>query len=223
MGFALSTIAFGLGGCVVADETVAEEMTTEDVGSEAEALNAQPLPSNVFIQSIQASGSGCRTADSVTPILSEDRQSFIVIFNDMQIVYPPGTQLQAKSCVAVLNMHVPQGFQISLGTVNTRGFASLDPGHRARHTSRYFLAGNPLGATFSSGLSGPFENVYQSTDNILLGSTTWSPCGRSVLLGINTSLFLDTSNNRRGASLFNSDTVDGVFRKILHISWRRCT
>ncbi|UQA58838.1 DUF4360 domain-containing protein [Polyangium aurulentum] len=223
MGFALSAFAFSLGGCVAADETAAEESIIEDVGSEAEALVSQPLPSDVFIQSIQASGSGCRTSDSVLPILSDDQQSFIIIFNDMQLVYPPGTQLQSKSCVAVLDMHVPQGFQISLGTVITRGFASLDPGHRARHTSRYFLAGNPLGATFTSVLRGPMEDVYQSTDRILLGSETWSPCGSNVLLGINTSLFLDASSNRRGASLFNTDTTDGVFQKVLHVSWRRCS
>jgi len=223
MGFALSAFAFSLGGCVVADDIPAEEVTMEDVGSEAEALTAQPLPSDVFIQSIQASGSGCRTSDSVVPILSDDQQSFIIIFNDMQLLYPPGTPLQSISCVAVLNMHVPQGIQISLGTVNTRGFASLDPGHRARHTSRYFLAGNPLGATFTTQLRGPFEDVYQSTDQILLGSSTWSPCGRNVLLAMNTSLFLDTTGNRRGASLFNSDTLDGAFRKVLHVSWRRCS
>jgi len=222
MGVVLGAFAVGIAGCVGVDEALADEIEMEDVGSDAEALSAAVLPSDVYIESIQASGSGCRTEDSVLSVLSEDQQSFIVIFNDMQLVYPPGTQLQSKSCVAVLNMHVPQGIQISLGTVNTRGFASLDPGHRARQISRYFLAGNPLGLSYTTLLNGPHEDVYDATDNIVLGSTTWSPCGRSVLLGLNTTLFLDASRNRRGASLLNTDTVDGVFRKVLHVQWRKC-
>jgi hypothetical protein len=203
-------------------EANADEMDREDVGIGAEELNTAPLPSDVYIESIQASGSGCRTADSVVPILSDDQQSFIVIFNDMQVVYPPGSRLQSKSCVAVLNMHVPQGIQISLATVNTRGFASLDPGHRARHISRYFLAGNPVGLSYTSLINGPHEDVYEATDNLLLGSTAWSACGRSVLLAMNTSLFLDTTRNWRGNSLLNTDTRDGSFQKVLHFQWRKC-
>jgi hypothetical protein len=222
MRFVLTALMTGI-ACSVVGEASADEMDTEDVGVAEEELNTATLRSGVYIKSIQASGSGCRTEDSVRSILSDDKLSFVVVFDDMGLAYPSGSQLQAKSCVVVLNLHVPQGIQISLGTVNTRGIVSLDPGHRARFISRYFLAGVPLGLTYTSLLRGPHEDFeYESTDNILLGSANWSPCGSSVLLGLNTTIFLDASRNWRGNSLLNVDDVDGKWRKVLNIQWRKC-
>ena len=215
-------------GCVGPDGDEFASMTVEEPDlAEAEApltmLSAQPSIDNIFIQSITASGSGCRTSDSVVPIISEDRRSFIIIFNDMQLTYPPGTLRQNISCVAVLKLNVPQGIQVSVGTINTRGYASLDSGHNATQISRYFFGGESIGSTFRTPLRGPFENVYTFTDQVAFSSVVWSPCGSTRDFAINTSLNLDTSGNPRGAALFNNDTIDGVFKKVLHIQWRPCS
>jgi hypothetical protein len=214
-------------GCVGSDVDEFTSMTVDDpeLGAAETAmttLSAQPGLNDIFIEKITASGSGCRTSNSVVPVIGDDRQSFIIIFNDMQLVYPPGTLRQNISCNAVVQLHVPEGIQVSVATVNTRGFAKLDRGHAGQQISRYFFAGQPLGSTFRTPLSGPFEKTYTFSDDVLFGSGIWSPCGESRPFAINTQLFLDTSGNPRGAALFNTDTVDGVFRKILHIQWRPC-
>ncbi|UQA58837.1 DUF4360 domain-containing protein [Polyangium aurulentum] len=220
------TLAF-VAGCASSDDGEFEPMTVEEPElGEAEApltaLSTQPSIDNIFIQSITASGSGCRTSDSVASVISDDGQSFIIIFNDMQLTYPPGTQKQSISCVAVLKLHIPQGFQVSVGTINTSGFANLDWGHSALQLSRYFFGGVPVGSTFRTPLRGPLEDVYRFTDQVPLESLVWSPCGSVRDFAINTSLSLDTSGNPRGVALFNNDTIDGVFKKVLHIRWRTC-
>jgi len=211
-------------GCVGEDVDEFAPMADEgqEIGATSAALSAQPSPSDIYIEDIIPSGSGCRTDDSVTSVIGHDGQSFIIIFNDMQLTYPPGTLIQNKSCVAVLKLHVPQGIQVSVATVNTSGFASLEHGHSAVQYSRYFFAGQPLGGSFRTPIVGPHEDIYRFTDQVAFSSLVWSPCGASRDFAINTTLNLNTSGNRRGAALFNNDTIDGAFQKVLHLQWRNC-
>src|SRR5688572_27285850 len=90
----LAALAFPfVAGCVGADVDEFASMTDEvpEISETSTALSAQPDVNSVYVQDIRASGSGCRTADSVNHVIGADGQSFIIVFNDMQLTYPPGT------------------------------------------------------------------------------------------------------------------------------------
>jgi hypothetical protein len=213
-------------GCVAEDVDEFAPMTdeAEEIGVTSAALSEQPNVNDIYIQKIIASGSGCRPEDDpVTSVIGPDGRSFIVIMPGMALNYsPPGALIQNKSCVAVLNLHVPQGIQVSVATVNTSGFASLGKWHSAAQYSRYFFAGQPLGSTFRTALVGPHDDVYRFTDQVAFASLIWSPCGASRDFAINTTVNLNTSYNRSQPAFISNDTLDGEFRKELHIQWRSC-
>lgn len=227
MFMGLAALSFSLvAGCVGADVEDFAAMTddaddTAEVGSIASPLSAQPSVNDIYIREIRANGSGCPSG-TVSSVIGADGQSFVIIFNDMQLAYPPGNFAQTKSCTAVLQLHVPQGLQVSVGTINTSGYASLAQGHRAAQFSTYSFAGQPLAGTFRTPLNGPFEDVYRFTDQVAISSLVWSRCGAQAPFMINTTLSLNTGNNRQGTAVLSNDTIDGEFKKILHIQWRYC-
>ncbi len=189
-------------------------------GVASEALEG-PTASDVYIEDIHAGGSGCNP-DTVLPVIALDRKSFVLVFTDMQLQNPNHRSLQFKNCLANVRLHVPQGWQVSLATVNTRGFAALDWGIRARQSSSYFFAGNPLGTQYHSQLVGPVEKDYVFTDDIPFESHIWSQCGRSEIFAIDTRLYLNATRNPDGNAIFNTTDVDGAFKKVFHLEWRPC-
>jgi hypothetical protein len=71
--------------------------------------------------------------------------------------------VQNVNCVSNINLQVPGGFQVSLASVTTRGYAYLPPKVRARVTTQYFLAGSPIDIGLHSELVGPTTTRSSST------------------------------------------------------------
>jgi hypothetical protein len=207
----------------LASNQAQEDVATGEATDGLEALiTASPTPSDVYIESITTGGTGCPDPSTVSTLISSDRRSFLVIFDQMELDYPPAPYVQNISCVAGVRLHIPNGWQFSVATVTTRGYAFLSPGIKARQTSDYFFAGNPIGAAYHSTLVGPFDDLYSFTDDVGFGSTVWSPCGGSAIFAINTMLNLNALGNKNGTTVFNTDTVDGAFRKVVHWQWQPC-
>jgi hypothetical protein len=181
-----------------------------------------PGPSDVYIQSISTGGVGCPDPSTVTAIISDDRTSFLVIFDEMVLEYPPGPKVKNTNCVAGVKLHIPNGWQFSVATVDTRGYAYLDPGMRARQTSQYFFAGNPLATVYHSSLLGYMDGNYSFTDAIPFTSIVWSPCGGSSIFAIDTQLNLNAIQSPNGLGYFNTTSLDGKFKKEVHWQWAQC-
>jgi hypothetical protein len=181
-----------------------------------------PDPSEVYIESISTGGTGCREDESVD--IDFTGSTFQILFRDMLLekLNEDTRLVQNINCAAGIQLHIPQGWQFSVATINTRGYAYLDPRIRARETSEYWFAGRRLEQTFRSTLTGPYDDDFDFTDRVGFESTVWSPCGTSAIFSVNTSLNLNASSNRTGAAIFNAQTLDGSFEKVLHFSWRRC-
>lgn len=186
------------------------------------APQTAPDPNDVYIEDIEAIGAGCPNDSSYEYLISDDKTSFIIMFKDMLLENPPGPAVKTTNCQAAVKLHVPGGWQVSLATVNTRGYAYLEHKLRARQTSAYIFAGVPLGAKVHTELKGPFDDYYDYTDVIPLESVVWSPCGESAIFGINTTLNLNAAANKKGQGIFNTTDVDGQFRKIVHWQWKKC-
>lgn len=182
----------------------------------------QPDPNELYIEDIKTGGPGCKTPDTVTTIISEDKKSFLILYDDMQIRNPGGSKVKTINCAAGVRLHVPGGWQVALATVNTRGYLYLENKLRARQTSNYFFAGKPIGAYAHSEFKGPYDDFYEFSDQVPFESLVWSACGTSAIFGINTTLNLNAAANPTGEGIFSTDTTDGMFQTLLLWQFRKC-
>lgn len=207
-----------------ATEDYAEfERTQDPLELTGPALSFEGDPDDVYIESISTGGTGCPNPYTVTPVISDDRKSFLLIFDEMVLEYPPGPRIQNKICSAGIKLHIPGGWQVALATVNIRGYAYLDKGIRARQTSKYFFAGNPISFAPHATLKGPFDDLYDFTDEVPFQSLVWSPCGGSAIFGIQSVLNLNALGNPHGYGIFSNDTIDGQFRQLFLLQWKKCS
>ncbi|PRP98624.1 DUF4360 domain-containing protein [Enhygromyxa salina] len=190
----------------------------------ADQLAALPDPNDVYIEGIIANGAGCPSnkPGSVVSQIATDQKSFILIFQDMLLENPPGPPIKTTNCLASVKLHVPNGWQVSVATVNTRGYAFLEKGLTARQTSNYFFAGDPIGFSAHTQLKGYYDDFYVFTDKVPFQSVVWSKCGASAIFAINTTLNLNAIKNKKGYGIFNTTDVDGAFKKQLHWQWKKC-
>jgi hypothetical protein len=202
------------------------EIGNDEVQPEAPALPGKldmlPSPNDVWIESVNAFGIGCPGPGSTQVDIASSKQSFIIIFKDMLLTNPGGAPIKTTNCVASVKLHIPGGWQVSVATINTRGYAFLESGMKARNTTNYFFAGDPVGYAAHTELQGPYDGLYTFTDQVPFQSVVWSPCGTSSIFAIDTSMVLNAISNPSGNGIFNNTTLDGSFKKILHLQWQQC-
>jgi hypothetical protein len=179
-------------------------------------------PNDVWIESVQAFGLGCSTPNSTLTDISPDRKSFIVIFKDMVLENPGGLPVKTTNCQASVQLHVPNGWQVSVASITTRGYAYLDQGIKAKNSNKYFFAGDPLAYVAHTEMVGPYDDFYDFYDQVPFQSVVWSKCGASALFEINTTLLLNAKANKTGIGIFNTTSQDGNFEKVMHMQWQPC-
>jgi hypothetical protein len=181
-------------------------------------------PDELYIEEIKTNGRGCPADDpgSVETVISDDKKSFVILYRDMALEFPPGPKVKNMSCNAAVKLHIPNGYQVALATVNTRGYLYLEKGITARETSIYYFAGNPLGSYPHTTIKGPHDDFFTFSDNIPFESLVWSDCGTSAIFGINTNMNLNANANPDGLAIFTTDVTDAVFRTLVHWQIRAC-
>ena len=115
---------------------------------------------------------------------------------------------------------MPQGFSISVIKVDYRGYTFIPRGARVRFDVEYFFAGS-RGPRITENMSGPRDENYLLTDNLLASAVVWSACGADTNLRINTSLIAQTNRNRDDV-LATLDSTDVDTKIVYHLQWRRC-
>jgi len=200
----------------------ATDLQTGQLGAAASAIVPVPddAPPGVSIQKVTTGGSGCVDPDTLAVMIAPDGSSFLVIFDEMLLDYPPAPPVKHVNCVATVKLQVPEGWRFSVATVTTRGYAYLSSGQSARLASKYFFSGSPPGGMRFSTLTGPHDDDYTFTDDIASGG--WSKCGGASIFHIHTTLTLDAVKNRDDAAYLNAQTVDGALKKTLYWQWERC-
>lgn len=166
-------------------------------------------------------GSGC-PAGTASVTVSPNQKAISVLFDQFvaESGGATGRRIDRKSCNLTIPVYVPSGYSIGIFQVDYRGFNSLPSGSRARFEAEYFWAG-ARGPRTVQEFSGPLNRSFFVQDELLTRNIVWTPCGDSVNLRVNASIFNQT-NWRNDQTLSMVDSADVTGELIYHIQWRRC-
>ncbi|KAJ3007068.1 hypothetical protein HKX48_009324 [Thoreauomyces humboldtii] len=191
----------------------------------APATTTTPAPTDVYIKTIQYNGSGCPISPpSASVVISDDKESFTVLFSSFVAQAGPGIARteNRKNCQLNIGLHIPSGFQVSIASVDFRGWAQLDSKVNGLQTSNYYFQGDHQTVSTQCPLSGPMTDDYEVSKQVTFGSLSWSPCGEDSNININTSIFVDNSKATKSSGLLTTDSVDGKVTQIYGFTWQKC-
>ena len=166
-------------------------------------------------------GSGC-PAGSVSTTLSPDSKTLSLIFDQYEVAAggTTGRSYDRKSCNVAIPVHVPNGYSISVFSVDYRGFNHLPYGATSQFNVEYFFAGG-RGPSFRRSFWGALESDYFINNQLAAESLVWSPCGADVNLRTNASLRVNTVANREASATVDSEDVNAAI--VYHVQMRRCS
>lgn len=165
-------------------------------------------------------GNGC-PAGSASAVVAPDGSSLSIIFDQFvtEAGQSTGRSMDRKSCNIAVPVHVPNGFSISIISVDYRGFVSLPMGAQARLTAEYFFAGM-RGPQFARDFRGRQDTDYTFNNALGVQAQVWSPCGADVNLRVNASMMVrNTGWETAMATVDSADFSAGI---IYQIQMRRC-
>ncbi len=165
-------------------------------------------------------GTGCPDGTaSVT--LSPDAKSLSILFDEYYVEAGGSTnkRLDRKSCNIAIPVHVPQGLSVSILTIDYRGFNSLPSGARSVFNVEYFFAGQ-RGPRFSKTFRGELDKDYLITNKLQASALVWSACGADVNLRTNSSIRVQTRQNKEALATVDSEDINAAIK--YQLQWKRC-
>lgn len=184
---------------------------------------ASDAPEYVNIKTIAHGGSGC-PQDTVGQLVASDRKSFTLLFDEFVVEAGPGVDAneKRKNCQISIDLEFPSGWTYSVVGFDYRGYASLDSKVDGKITSKYYFQGSALHKEFSTTLDGSMDDDYLASDTFGVDAISWSPCGDTRALNINTEIFVDNSRKKRNYGLMTVDSLDGSVKQEYRLQWQRC-
>jgi hypothetical protein len=165
-------------------------------------------------------GTGCPDGTaSVT--LSPDAKSLSILFDEYYVEAGGATNksLDRKACNIAIPVHVPQGLSVSILTIDYRGYNSLPSGAKSTFAVEYFFAGTK-GPTFSKSFNGALDKDYTITNKLQAQALVWSACGADVNLRTNSSIRVQTKQNKEAMATVDSQDVSAAI--VYQLQWKQC-
>jgi hypothetical protein len=165
-------------------------------------------------------GTGCPDG-SASVTLSPDAKSLSILFDEYYVEAGGSTNksLDRKSCNIAIPVHVPQGLSVSILTIDYRGYNSLPSGARSVFNVEYFFAGQ-RGPTFSKTFNGSLDKDYLITNKLQASALVWSKCGADVNLRTNSSIRVQTKQNKEALATVDSQDVNAAI--VYQLQWKKC-
>ena len=165
-------------------------------------------------------GTGCPDG-SASVTLSPDAKSLSILFDEYYVEAGGATNksLDRKSCNIAIPVHVPQGLSVSILTIDYRGFNSLPSGARSVFNVEYFFAGQ-RGPRFSKTFRGELDQDYLITHKLPATALVWSACGADVNLRTNSSIRVQTRQNKEALATVDSEDINAAIK--YQLQWKRC-
>lgn len=166
-------------------------------------------------------GSGC-PAGTASVVVSPDQTAISILFDQFiaESGGSTGRRFDRKSCNLAIPVYVPGGYSVSIIAVDYRGFNVLPSGARSRFEAEYFWSG-ARGPRIIRDFFGPLNQGFSVRDELAAHSYVWTPCGASVNLRVNASIYNQT-NYWQQQTLTSIDSADVTGQIVFHLNWRRC-
>ncbi|MEE1941207.1 DUF4360 domain-containing protein [Streptomyces sp. TRM 70361] len=179
----------------------------------------------MVIEVLTVNGSGCPLGTAAVAV-APDNTAFTVTYSDYIASVGVGSKPMdfRKNCQLNLAVRVPQGFTYAIASVNYRGYAYLEKGATATQKAQYFFQGQAETRSGTHQLAGPYDENWQSTDEVPVGSLAWAPCGELRNFNINTELRVSggSSNTAETTSFIAMDSTDGSVNTTYQLAWKEC-
>ncbi len=184
-------------------------------------LTSQAFATGLRLGTPSYGGSGC-PAGTVATILSPDEDTLSLLFDSYiaEAGGDTGKRIDRKACALAIPVRVPQGYSVAVFKVDYRGANIIPQGGYAKFMAEYFWAG-VRGPTIQRNFTGPYNNDFTLTDELVTRNVVWAPCGQSVTLRVNSSVVVQ-SNRYRQQAISSLDSADVSSAVIYHLQWRRC-
>ena len=165
-------------------------------------------------------GTGC-PGGSVSTTLSPDAKSLSLLFDaySVQAGGDTGKSFDRKSCNIAIPVHVPQGLSVSILTIDYRGYNNIPSGGKTTFGVEYFFAGQK-GPTFNKTFNGPLDKDYLITNKLQATALVYSACGADVNLRTNSSIRVQTKQNKEAFASVDSEDVGASVKFLLQ--WKQC-
>lgn len=169
----------------------------------------------------QINGTGCPDG-SASVAISPDQQSLSVLFSayTAEAGNTTGRRVDRRSCNMAIPVSIPQGYSVSLISVDYRGFNAVPAGGYTRFDVEYFWAGI-RGPRFTRQFNGPQADTFNIGHDLLASAMVWSRCGEDVILRVNSSA-MAMANSRMDQTMMIVDSADVSAGIIYHLQWRSC-
>ncbi|MEK6580084.1 MAG: DUF4360 domain-containing protein, partial [Bdellovibrionota bacterium] len=186
-------------------------------------------PSDVRLGNPVMGGDGCvdpvRNIQTASAVLSDDRTSLSILYDaySAQAGRNFGKTFERKHCDLVVPLQVPAGYEVSVMQVDYRGFAAIPQGGSGRFRAEYFFAGEGRGIVTEQRFAPGAMTEYLVPNNLTVES--WSTCGASVNLRVNSSIIAQSNVNGDEAQVTVDSTDANIRNKygvIFHLSFRAC-
>ena len=167
-------------------------------------------------------GNGCPSG-SASVTISPDQSELSILFDQYiaEAGNTTGLPFDRKSCNLSVPVFVPQGYSVAVFKVDYRGFNAIStPTGRTQFTSEYFWAGSQ-GPRMARTFFGPDIQDYTATDDLLVASMVWTPCGDSLNLRVNSSITAIAGADM-GQTMITVDSADISSGLVYHLQWRQC-
>ncbi len=173
----------------------------------SQAAAADPV---YFRAPLNFAGTGCPAG--TIAVSGENTDTLTVMFDQYDAAKPKSnaaSKMWRTSCNFAVPVHVPQGFQASIMTIDWMGYAEGQTELRRK----YFFAGSPFGPSKVDHPVGDY--VLRDAQGHV--SVVWSKCGTDVQLRLNSSI-----KAKSNPSYIAVDTVDLKNKIIFQVQWQKC-
>lgn len=192
------------------------------------------VPEHARIQGVQTSGSGCE-ATQTSVSLSPDLLDLSVLFSNYTLELGAGTPApmapqQQKNCLINVDIEVPEGWALSIQSVDYRGYAHLPVGASAKHQFSYHAQGMPPAHLREAPLAGPLDQEYFFRLEQPAQERPFTPCGPpNIHLRLNSRMALKyppgpqrRAGEVRETALLTLDSADLSLKQDFRLEWKRC-
>jgi hypothetical protein len=165
-------------------------------------------------------GTGC-PGGSVSATLSPDATSLSLLFDGYLVEAggDTGKSFDRKSCNVAIPVHVPQGYAVSILSIDYRGYNNFPKGANSQFNVEYFFAG-ARGPVFSQKFNGPKDEDYLIQNKLTAQTIVYSACGADVNLRTNSSIRVTTTKNQQALATVDSQDVSAAI--VYQLQWKKC-